>query len=411
MLRMLALTVFCLPLIAYGFADDLCFDINTGKMFNCVEAHDNCAPPVTSKVCKTQIAKYTVDSVSTTKYPRSMIHMDATFYIAQAVGIHYDAAHRIAAYDQAIDLGDYVPVDLRGNPIVNPDLCEGNKPPAECKYFAKPLNALIRTSLGTGGTFFHYGALNNPKHQPVNGLNPLKNDPLIETMITNLRAWIFVDNFLCTAGLNGFQVGTCYLKSNGMPGQIYGTIPTLEHDDRADVQYKIVIEEQVLHEDEHIKIYASDLSAYVGASEADDVKMGIYLHTLQDRISHHSCLDVATLSSPSTTPGENFVAEYPRVSCHQGIHLLWHTWETGADQSIVPLSNRTIYPSLDLTYDELLLYAENKGMARHHAHDKNYKKAVLDAIAAALQHPYPEKRISALTQSMDDFGFKRLPGY
>lgn len=411
MLRIILLFCCLLPSLAHAFADDICFNMDTSKMFNCVELEQGCNPPNTTKVCKTQTALYTVESASLAKYPRSMVHMDATFYIAQAVGIHYDAAHRIAAYDQAIDLGDYIPVDMRGNPIVDPALCVGNKQPTGCKFFAKPLNGLVRMSLGTGGTFFHYGSLNNPKNAPVNGLNPLLNDPLIETMITNLRAWIFMDNFLCTAGLNGFQVGTCYLKSNGMPGQIYGIIPTLEHDDRADVQFKIVIEEQVLHQDTNMTVYASDLASYVGTTEASDVKMGIYLHTLQDRISHHKCMDHTSLSAPNMTPGENFVANYPRDACHQSIHLIWHGWETGIEQSKVPVADRTLYPSLDLTYDELLLYAQRHGWARPHATDKNYKKKVLEAIQTSLQLPTPEKRLAALMQAMDSFGFKRLPGH
>jgi hypothetical protein len=300
---------------------------------------------------------------------------------------------------------------MRGNPIVDPAACKLNKPPTDCKFFAKPLNGLIRTSMSTGGTFFHYGTLNNPKHNPVNGLNPLLNDPLIESMITNLRAWIFVNNFLCTAGLNGFQVGTCYLKSNGMPGKIYGSVPTLERDDRMDVPFNITIQEQILHEDEHGKIYASDLKNYVGSNEADDVKMGIYLHTLQDRISHHSCMDLTSLSSPTSSPGENFIADYPRSSCHQGIHLLWHGWETGQNQNGVPASHRTLYPALDLSYDELFNYASRKGMARPHAQDINYKRAVLDGIHLALQEPTPEQRLAALMKAMDSFGFQRLPGH
>lgn len=411
MIRILILLIFFLPKIAMAFADDLCFDMNTGKMFNCVELEKTCQPGQINKYCKTALAKDAIDSASTSKYPRSMLHMDSTFYLAQAVGIHYDAAHRIAAYNQAIDLGEYVPVNLRGTPIVDPALCLTSKPPVECKYFTKPLNGLVRTSLATGGSFFHYGALNNPKNAPINGLNPLKNDPLVETMITNLRSWMLLDNFLCTAGLNGFQVGTCYLKSNGRPGEIFGVIPTLESSTHLDVPFKIQIQEQVLHQDESLIVYASSLGSYVGNTEAPDAKAGIYLHTLQDRISHHKCMDVTYLSAPYMTPGENFVANYPRNECHQAIHLLWHGWEIGVDQNQVPVADRTLYAALDLTYDELLIYAERRGWALAQAKDPKYKHEVINAIHQALQTPAPWDRINYLIRSMDNFGYARLPGH
>lgn len=412
MLRKFACILLCLPCIALGFADDLCFDINTNKMFNCLDKEPDCAPPNDSKSCKLTTTKTMVDSIGRTKPPRSMVHTDATFYIAQAVGIHYDAAHRIAAYDQSIDLGEYVPANYQGDPIIHPARCESNKPPAECKYFTKPLNGLVRTNLATGGSFFHYGALNNPDNLPVNGFNPLKNDPLVENMITNLRSWIYTNNLLCTAGLNGLQAGTCYLKSNGKPGQIFGTLPTLERESHLDLHFKSIIEEQVIHEDETQTVYASDLANYVGSNDAADAKVGIYLHTLQDRISHHNCIDTTSMTRPGSTPGENFVATYPRQSCHQTAHLVWHTWETGQKQAAdVPPAQRTLYPALDLTYDELLSYAKSKGMARPHAGDPAYKKAVLDGIFNALQLSTAEQRMVALLKAMDDFKFQRLPGH
>jgi hypothetical protein len=407
----LAPLLLCASLSAMAFGDDLCFHASTGSLFNCIEHQDPCGPPNTSKSCKTQIALDVVDSASQAKHPRSMLHLDATFYLAQAVGIHYEAAHRIAAYNQVTDLGTYTPVNLRGNPLVDPALCKGSQQPVECKYLVKPMNGLVRTSIATGGSFFHYGALNNPKHMPVNGLAPLKNDPTIESMITNLRAWIFANTFLCTAGLNGPQTGTCYLKGNGKPGEIYGTIPTLEQDPRLDVQFKIIINEQIIHEDEEQLVLASQLESYVGKTETPDAKMGIYLHTLQDRISHHSCLDTTWLSAPSLTAGGNFVANYPREQCHQGIHLLWHTWETGSMQENVPASQRTLYAALEVSYDELLNYAQRKGWARPQASDPKYKTEVLWAIHNALQMPNPEKRLGNLMQSMDNFGYLRLPGH
>ena len=415
-MRLAIYVLSCLwPVLSFAFGDDICFfkEPNNPKhiMFNCVELDRVCYPLNTDQACKTQTAHNTIDASSEAQYLRSMVHMDATFYMAQAVGLSYDEAYRIAAYDQSIDLGGYVPVDRHGVPLVDPALCESETPPENCKYVAKPLNALVRMSLSSGGTFFHYGVLNNPTQLPVNGLAPLTNEPIIENMLTNLRAWIFSNALLCTAGLNGRDVGTCYRKSTGWPGKIYGAVPVLEDDDRLDQQFNITITEQILHETESETIFARQIGSYVGEENANGAKMGIYLHVLQDRISHHSCMDTATLSDPLQTPDENFVATYDSTVCNQGIHLVWHGWETGQDQVEVPAEQQTMYPSLETTYDELLLYAELHHTVHPLALDPQYKKAILDKIYAALQHQNPADRIAVLIAEMKVFGFRPMPGY
>ncbi|MFI4957227.1 MAG: hypothetical protein ACHQAX_08480 [Gammaproteobacteria bacterium] len=415
-MRHIVYWVSCLwPVLGFAFGDDICFykePMDPGRiMFNCVELHESCYPLNTDQSCKTQTAHHTIDASPTAQYLRSMVHMDATFYIAQAVGLPYDEAYRIAAYDQSIDLGGYVPVDRHGVPLVEPAQCETETPPENCKYVAKPLNALVRTNLSSGGTFFHYGVLNNPTQKPVNGLDPLKNESIIENMLTNLRAWIFSNALLCTAGLNGREVGTCYHKSTGLPGKIYGAVPVLEDDERLDQQFNITLTEQILHETEAETIFARDIGAYVGEANANDAKMGIYLHVLQDRISHHSCMDTATLSDPLQTADENFVATYDPAVCHQGIHLVWHGWEAGQVQSEVPAEQQTMYPSLSTTYDELLLYAELHRTVSPLALDPQYKKVILDKIYLALQQENPPERIAVLIAEMKVFGLKPMPGY
>jgi hypothetical protein len=97
--------------------------------------------------------------------------------------------------------------------------------------------------------------------------------------------------------------------------------------------------------------------------------------------------------------------------CHQSIHLLWHGWEIGRDQSTVPAADRTMYPALDLSYDELLHYAKRKRWTSPRSYDAKYKQEVLSAIHTALQISNPHKRLQGLMEAMDDFGFKRLPGH
>lgn len=410
MCRLFLLVLFFVSPLAFATADDICFD-DDGNMFNCVELKDACYPLNEGKACRAQMAQHIVHALITTHEPRSMVHMDATFYIAQAVGLDYETAHRIAAYDQAIDLGDYVPVDMKGNPLVNPSECEGNNPPDMCKYYAKPLNGLIRTSVSTGGSFFHYTLPFNPTNKELNGHYPFFNGPSIETMLTNLRSWIWSNDVLCTAGLIDQTTKKCYLKPNDIKTKLYGTIPTLEKNKRFDVDFNMWVEEQILHEDAKQKIVSTNLHEYVDPAHVNHVKMGIYLHVLQDRISHHSCIDKSTVIEPSDDSNQNWGAYFDRETCHQGIHLVWHGWETGMDQSMIAPQHQNLWPTLDNTYDVLLAFAELKNLAKPDAKKRDYKMAVLENIFEALQIGHTRQRMDTLIKNMNKFGFEPLPAH
>ena len=55
---------------------------------------------------------------------RSMLHTDATYFIAQALGYSPEAAYQIVSYNQATDLGVYQPFDETGHRLVPLATCE-----------------------------------------------------------------------------------------------------------------------------------------------------------------------------------------------------------------------------------------------------------------------------------------------
>lgn len=403
-----ALLCACTTLLAHAFADDLCYDKDTNRLFNCIQKYSPCIPLNESQACKTQLATHAIDALNRQKSMRSMIHTDVTFYMAQAVGIPYDNAHAIAMYNQNLDIEGYLPTNWLGNPIVDPAACETSKPPANCRYLPKPMNGLLRLNMKTGGTFFHYGALYDPKENP-NGLNPPLEGSDSEVMLANLYDWVYQERLICTAGL--IDVAGCKNSTPTSPSRIIGYMPVLEHSDAQDFLINVDVKNQIIHQDDTHTIYSNNLDSWIDPAQVSDAKMGVYLHMLQDRISHHACIDAAVIQNSAANPSGNHLVTFEREPCNQGIHLLWHSWETGQRQNEVPKAHRSLRPGLEKTYDALLEYAKFRYTPDPRAYDPVYRTFIIDAMMHALQFDNPEQRLHMFITNMDGLDFKPMPGY
>lgn len=121
----------------------------------------------------------------------------------------------LAGYNEATDLGVYVPADSRGVPLVDPtdadgnfrpDACEVTPAAAGCEWVTVPLDGVTRGNRSTGGIFMHFHAPHTGlEDEPIPGLNGLNPDPTAahsEVMLANLGRWAFGEtDAFCTAGI------------------------------------------------------------------------------------------------------------------------------------------------------------------------------------------------------------------
>ena len=161
--------------------------------------------------------------------------------------------------------------------------------------------------------------------------------------------------------------------------------------------------------------YAPDFNALVatdGANDpspahAADARLGIYLHMLADRISHHVCGDHSVISGPTD---DGFSVDLTDRECAQPIHLLRHAWETGVDYARLTPQDRTTLAMLQSVQQELVAFARARGVLRPGADSPAVQAANTAKIAAALGKPAAPNRVAALNAIGCARGFVPFPG-
>ena len=125
-----------------AFSEDLCF--NNPGVVNCMDAR--CAARGNSALCRANVMFDAAAATSALK-GRSMVHLDATYLIAQALGIRWDVAYWIAAYNEVTDLGQFTLHDRCGVPQYE-----------DTQWRAAALRGWTRLSIPTGGVPYHFPA-------------------------------------------------------------------------------------------------------------------------------------------------------------------------------------------------------------------------------------------------------------
>ncbi len=351
---------------------------------------------------------------------RSTIHVDATYVIAQRIGFAAEDACWLVAYNEATDLGSYVPRDLDGRNLVDPAECGGAGEPGACALLTRSIDGVTRTNFGSGGVFFHshapHHALDASPVPDVDGLRPDLSDPSTEAFLVNMRRWAWGEGLGCTAGLTtrgatgDFATGaSCFARATGRAGNVGGGLSVIG---AVAVPLNVATGLQVIRTSGPTPINSATLSALVGDAVADEARLGIYLHALQDRIWHHVCGDDSHLTGPYPISGarsDDFLSDMTSPECTQALHGLRHAWETGVDQSIVPERDRTTAAGLAMTWDELAAYARTRGMLRDDA--VAARERVLDALVRALSEPDAAARVLAIREVGCAEGLQPMPGH
>ncbi|MEZ4297072.1 MAG: hypothetical protein R3B70_19055 [Polyangiaceae bacterium] len=370
---------------AFGFAEDLCYLSDGSGVTNCNQLA--CAPGVQTPACIAGTLANAGQIAQTTSGGRSMVHTDSTYYLAQAVGFDAEAAYWIAAYNEATDLGQYVPADRDGNLLVDPADCNVSPLPAGCEYVTAVIDGVTRTNGPTGGMVLHYGAPMNDDGALLDGLHPDVHDEDHEVLLVNLRNWLYSTGEGCTAGLTVLSSGgdyatgpTCYETASG-GGELSYYVPLIGITENGGLPITADLGPQIIT-DGADPIYADEIDLAVGTAHVEAAKLGIYVHAAADRISHHICEDTSALEGPD---GGDFTIDYDEDECGQPIHAFRHAQEVGVNQSALPAADRTTQAALELMYDELRAYAAFKGHARMGSGTAAYRSYVIQRVLSSLQ--------------------------
>lgn len=332
---------------------------------------------------------------------RSLIHTDSSYIIARSVGFSVADAYWIAAYSEATDLGTFAPRDMRGNLV-----------PDSRRLTTKDISGLVRTHFATGGFLFHFlPTLRGPRAPMPNGLRPDVNDTRHEIMLTHLRRWATAGPGssapLCTGGFTNRSPGGDYATGEGCygganPVPINGTYSIVSP---ANFPFTNSTGQQVITDG----VLSSKFDQWVGGQSAN-ARIGIYIHALGDRISHHACTDAGTIAPP-TPRHRAFRIDLNKPSCDQGPHAIRHEFETGVDFHGLEPEDRTTEAALSKVYDELVYFARLRGTLNPTATTSAAKtRVVTNGLVPALEHRNPMVRLRSVTAAGCRLGVPAFPG-
>ena len=351
------LSVLGLSAPALGFAEDL--TVTDAGISNCLTSDGT-----TPTIC-----------VSGQGAGRSMIHVDSTFFIAQALGFKDDIAYWLAAYDDATDLGTYQPFDNCGKAL------------GDVRKQTEAIPSVVRTSLTTGGLAIHFptafsvdGTGADLVTNGVTGLYPFYQSnskyPAIDTVyegsLSHLRRWAMTFDagstppVLCNSGFTQsvgdsyFAGSACYTKNDaGVP--INGLTPLSSADGGSQAfqtvsgrQYLFAVNDPKSSQPLQTALDAGNGRRWNGSTAAvpaELVRMAVYLHSVQDRVSHQYCGDASLARTADA--GSGFIYSYSMLMCSSINHAQGHFDEIG--RPTLPLR---VFTALNITYDELQKFAE-----------------------------------------------------
>lgn len=427
------LFVLLLPALSWGFSEDLC--VTGGRLVNCLTAERCSQEAEDTTLCRAN-ATFDAAKVTLLENGRSTLHTDATYFIAVALGLRSDIAYFVAAYDQATDLGQYVPFDMHGRAMND-----------QTRWHSARINGWQRTNAVTGGLSYHYVTVYQPDpaapaSYTIDGQHPRLDDPVYEGLLYHLRTWGLRGKGAQTPCADGFTEpapdgstftgAQCY---NDDPSRavkyLRGLVPAFTSLDVV-IPFSGYSGRQIAQYDgtssriDEVTYYAENLPALLSSSTgrigspgslqpvpAAVARLGIYLHVLQDRMSHYECGDASYVGGPNRK--EKFVFRYDDVECTQDKHAWRHFEEIGWAE----LPERTL-SALEYAYDEIATF---KGLHATRHPDwftavppRTRAELVRDGegqygiVAAPLTVADGCERARAFIVALDDAGLPQMPG-
>jgi hypothetical protein len=367
-----------------AFLEDICIPrtlSQQGVLSWCIQP--KCPGPAhPNRACAEQTLEF-----ATVKPGRSMVHMDSTYFIAQALGYRADVAYWIAAYNEVSDYTQYVPIDQCG--------VQASPANSGSTYITAQFNGFQRTNLNTDGPLDHYVVFFSPNgqgtdvhgaggvqaiypfHYPQPGY-PIHIDDTYQKTLANMRAWGMLAStdpgLLCTVGLTN--------ESACLTGwTITGAVPLIMRSQKG-IKMSIPTGPKVLNYTangnnppaityyDQLGTWLADPNRTTGTLwmaptpvpvPVQVARIALYLHSLQDTSSHSTyCGDEAPSPPGGSSPGtymymgsNNQVDLAFGQSCASSPHLAGHVQETGTGDNPLPLRD---YVALNNTVDELIVF-------------------------------------------------------
>ncbi len=421
----------------YAFGVDVCFlapAANRSTITNCIDVDKSCRTSNLSKkeslVCRIKAISRSISGLAGIRKiqgGRSLLHSDATYLIAQYIGFSPWQAYQMMIYSEATDQASYVPFDENGQQVLSNDLIKaciehwGYDMPSQCLIITPELNGISKFNYTTGGMLLHLHAGYSQNSTsipltdyPTSYFSP-KNKPY-EILLDNFRAWTFDERKdACAAGITNdlnidkrttspCKVDTATLKS---PMNLFSLGISRLAIPFTTKLGTLIIEDYDNNNPNTTNVLATNesLQKYISPHDVNFAKMGIFLHALADRYSHHMCTDRSYFYQTSDS---YYTSKYSSVYCAQGNHFLWHVWEQGTNQSDANLAteHQTMRPALNAVYDQLLDYARHKGIP---INSKINKEKMLDELISVLEVFDPKERLNSMVELMEKHKVLPLP--
>ena len=387
LLVLFALMLPMFPREADAFFEDLCVS-KSGKIETCIEPFSACKmKPGMGAACPVELQQATA-LAARPRPGRSMIHADATYFLAQALGYRVDVAYWIAAYNEVTDLTRYAPIDQCG--------VEASENNSGARFITATFNGFQRTNTRTDGPLYHYTLAFSPNGNGtdvhgaggVQAVYPLRYplpgypsaiDDIYQGTLYNLRQWAMqstnAPGLLCAAGLtepkgaSNFSGDTCL---HAIP--IRGTVPVFASfafgpKIQAQTGPKLLDDAKGPVTYDQLESWLKDPKRTQGTLWKDAAappvpvqlaRIGIYLHTLQDTASHATYCGDDAPSPPGGDDSGTFMAldkDGVRLvfgrGCSTSPHVAGHIEETGTGDAPLPLRD---YTALNATLDELIAF-------------------------------------------------------
>lgn len=443
-----------------AFSEDMC-PANQGGWTSCVDRA--CSPQGENLFCESAsaLSQYVTLATGDATGVRSVLHFDSIYLLAQAVGFTPRQAYQIASYNQAVDTGKYDHRDESGQIMIARESCTGTtanpvKDPASCVLNSADISGVGRNNFVGGGLFFHFHTV-PPASKSSNGLKPQVADPQREPFLNHLRNWALGKGPLCLGGMSFIKGAdqldsgaACYQSTMRAEPTLLGRIPFIsELGEYLQLDWISTISEQrvVRNPQTQELTLASQLEKNLPPNvEAQYVRMGIYLHALQDRISHHRCIMSSTLEGPrpaNASPiltnalvksvydlsifrrpiemlnnalaypvvvNPEFFFEFNRMECDQLSHFQRHSFEVGIKQSTLDERDRTTEAGIRAALSELMHFAQQSGQYQPKVTGAKVEGFIQDVIAA-IEESTPNQRVKKIAAVAPQYQLVPLPGH
>ncbi len=369
---------------AFGFAEDVCQSYLDGgaqsavnaDAFNCndLQGLDGEGGVLSGMVTYAR-------TIAGSFYARSSLHFESAWIIARLYGMADADALKVAAYSQATDLGTFTPYDSSGAAME--------------AATTDDIDGVTRLNLDTYGFWLHYvpwykraARSGKVKSRLFYRKTPGRPSPFAraERPLNHIRDWALGRrDSLCSFGMTGAG-SRCY--SGVGPGSatlslsapLFGPVRTDEE--------QVTLGDQIVSPAD-----GAWAAAQAGSLEA----LGIYLHAMIDRLSHHFCSDKSPIvEDRGSSPRYRL---YYDQACGQLLHVTLHYREAG-HWPVPPRSKRALrYMSFEIPVwmDETNYPAEAQAGRRKIA-------VALRKISKALSINDADARIAGLKAVAEHYG-------